>query len=277
MLPTVNFFGHEISRLIVGGNPFAGHIYIPWVTRDEALDYHTAGRIVETFFRAEELGYKTILLLADDFNLRVLRQYYNSGGKMDWIAQTHPPYLMKANLMGIMQQNPVAIFHQGTMTDNLVEADKIQELKDNIKMIKETGKPTGIATHVPETILRAEEEDWGVDFYMACVHNLRKYNRYQSSFITGKTIQHNFYKEDRHEMFNVIKKVKKPCIAFKILSGGYLTETPEALEDAFRETYENIKPNDVAVVGIFQKYKDQLQENVEVVKKVLSELSVQSV
>jgi len=271
MLPTVDFFGHEISRLLVGGNPFSGHMYVPWITSDEVLDYHTADRIVETFFRAEELGYNTCLLLSDDFTLRVLRQYRNNGGKMNWIAQTHPSVMLKANLMGIIKQNPIAIFHQGTMTDNLVEAGKIEELKDNIKMIKETGKPTGMSTHVPETILRAEEENWGVDFYMACVHNLRKYNRYQSSFITGKTLNHTFYKDDRQEMFDVIKKVEKPCIAFKILSGGHLTVTPEALEGAFIETYENIKPNDVAVVGIFQKYKDQLKENVELVNKVLSE------
>ncbi|NSW89609.1 MAG: hypothetical protein HPY74_02815 [Firmicutes bacterium] len=274
MLPTVNFFGHEISRLIVGGNPFSGHMYVPWISSDEVLDYYTADRIVETFFHAEELGYKTSLLLSDDFTLRVLRQYRNSGGKMNWIAQTHPPVMLKANLMGIMKQNPIAIFHQGTMTDNLVEAGKIEELKDNIKMIKETGKPTGISTHVPETIIRAEEENWGADFYMACVHNLRKYNRYQSSFITGKTLNHTFYKEDRQEMFNVIKKVEKPCIAFKILSGGHLAVTPETLEGAFRETYENIKPYDVAVVGIFQKYKDQLKENAEIVSRVLSELLV---
>ncbi|MDF2686111.1 MAG: hypothetical protein K0S55_1292, partial [Clostridia bacterium] len=25
MIPTVDFFGHKISRLIVGGNPFGGH------------------------------------------------------------------------------------------------------------------------------------------------------------------------------------------------------------------------------------------------------------
>jgi hypothetical protein len=268
MLPTVNFFGHKISRLIVGGNPFSGHMYIPWVSNDEALDYHTASKVVETLFHAEKLGYKTSLQSANDFTLRLLRQYYNEGGKMTWIAQTYPPYLLKSNLIALMKQNPIAIFHQGTVTDNLVEAGKIDELKENIKLIKETGKPTGISTHVPEVIIRSEEENWGVDFYMACLHNLRKYKKYQSSFITGKKTTHEFRPEDRFEMFNVIKKVDKPCIAFKILSGGHLTKNREDLENAFKETYENIKENDIAVVGIMQKHKDQLKENAEIVKKI---------
>jgi hypothetical protein len=272
MIPTVEFLGHQVGRLIVGGNPFSGHSYISQASGEEMLNYYTASRVVETLFRAEELGYNTCLLLSDDFHLRVLREYRNCGGKMQWIAQTHPPMLLRTNLINIMKQDPIAIFHQGTVTDNLVEAGQIAQLRDNIKMIKDTGKPTGLATHVPDTLMRAEEEDWGLDFYMACVHNLRRNKRYESSFITGVYNNLTFYHEDREIMFNVIRQCAKPCIAFKILSGGHLCRTPESIADAFRETYRSIKPGDVAVVGVFQKYSDQLAQNAELVAKVLAEL-----
>lgn len=268
-MKTGDFFGHATSKLLVGGNPFTGHMYIPWVTGDEALDYHTGEKILEAFFRAEELGYNTLLLLTDDFTLRVIRQYRNMGGKMKWIAQTHPSMLLRANLASLMKYDPIAIFHQGTATDNLVEEGKIDELLGNIEMIKETGKPTGLSTHVPDVIQRAEKEAWGLNFYMASLHNLRKKRKYESSFITGKKIQHQFDMEDREIMFKTIRSTNKPCIAFKILAGGHLTRDYESLAGAFKETYENIKPHDFAVVGVIQKYKDQLKENAMIMEEIL--------
>jgi hypothetical protein len=79
-------------------------------------------------------------------------------------------------------------------------------------------------------------------------------------------------------MFEVIKKVQKPCIAFKLFAGGqrFYGKTPEQVpaevEAVFRETYQNIKPGDIACVGVFQKYKDQLSENIAIADKVLRTL-----
>lgn len=271
MIPVVDFFGHSVSRLLVGGNPFSGHSYISRELNEEMLDYHTAHTLVETLLAAEATGYNTCALLADDFTLRMLREYRNCGGRLQWIAQTHPSVRLDANLMGIMGQDPIAIFHQGTMTDNLVEAGRVDELRDNIKRIKDTGKPTGMATHVPETLMRAEDEDWGVDFYMACAHNLRRNKRYESSFITGKFHDLTFHDEDRAAMFDTIRQCPKPCIAFKVLSGGHLCQTSETIEEAFRQAYRGIKPGDLVVVGVFQKHKDQLGENAALVQRVLAE------
>lgn len=272
MLQTIDFFGNEISRLIVGGNPFAGHTYIPDVTSSEdMLNYYTAENTVKALFDAESLGYRTFLCSTDQFLLRVIRQYFNQGGKMNWIAQTHPSIFFEVNVRQIMQHEPIAVFHQGTMTDTFYEAGDLNQLRENIKIMKDYGKPTGISTHVPEVIMRAEEEDWGLDFYMACVHNMRKHHpKHVSSFITGKKSVFEFYPEDRALMFDTIRKTSKPCIAFKILSGGHLCDTKEHIEEAFRETYNNIKPNDAAVVGVFQENKNQLAENVEIVNRILN-------
>jgi len=172
--------------------------------------------------------------------------------------------------------DPIATYHQGTTADGLVEAGQIDVLLENIKKLKACGKPVGLGTHVPETILRSEDEDWGVDFYMACLHNTRKRGGEPSSFITGKTKHLKFFVEDRQEMLDVIQQVQKPCIAFKILAGGQLfydktpEEIPAVVEAAFRETFEGIKPTDLATVGFFQRDKDQLRENAEIAKKVLA-------
>ncbi len=114
MLPTIDFFGNQISRLIVGGNPFSGHTYIPdEVSSEEMLDYYTAENTLKALFEAEELGYSTFLTSSDNFLLRVIRQYRNEGGKMNWIAQTYPAVLFATNVNQIMKCDSIAIFHQG--------------------------------------------------------------------------------------------------------------------------------------------------------------------
>lgn len=270
MVPTVNFCGATVSRLIVGGNPFAGHTYIHRIaSSDDMLDYYTADRILQTLFAAEDAGYQTFLPIADDFMLRVIRQYKKEGGKMNWIAQPHPPMQLEVNIRLIAALEPVAVFHQGTMTDNLLEAGRDSQLLENIQLIKSAGLSAGLCTHVPETVIRAEAEGWGCDFYMCCLHNLRKNVKYESSFITGVRHEFQFDPEDRPKMLQVIRKTNKPCIAFKILAGGNTANGREQIRDAFRETFEGIKPSDAAVVGVFQRDKNQLSENAEILREVL--------
>lgn len=278
MIPTVDFFGTQVSRLFIGDNPINGHSYIPEIhTGGEMMDYFTAQNVVKALFEAEKLGFTTCLPLANGFMLRVIRQYRNEGGKLNWIFQPYPAVDIQVNVRQMMAWDPVATYHQGTTTDCLCEAGQTDVLRDNIKKLKACGKPVGLGTHVPETILRSEDEDWDVDFYMACLHNSRKRGGEPSSFITGKTKHLKFFVEDRQEMFEVIRRVEKPCIAFKILAGGQLfygktpEEVPGVVEAAFRETFANIKPTDLATVGFFQRDKDQLREDAEIAAKVLAE------
>ena len=276
MLPTADFFGTQVTRLIVGDNPFSGHSYIEEVvTGGEMMDYYTAENIVKALFDAERAGYNTYLPLADPFILRVIRQYRNEGGNMHLIFQPYPPIGLDINIRQMLGCGPLAIYHQGTTTDNLMEAGKVDVLRDNIKMLKDTGIPAGLGTHVPETIMRAEDEDWGIDFYLASLYNARKNNREESSFITGKPKSLVFYPNDRFLMYETVRQVQKPFLVYKIFAGGQVfhgkseKEIPGVAEAVIKETFENIKPGDFAIVGVYQKYKDMLAENAGFAKKVL--------
>lgn len=279
MLPTVNFFGTEITRLILGDNPINGHSYIPDITPGgEMMDYYTADKCVDMLFEAQKAGINTFLPLGCDFDLRVLRQFNNMGGHMNLIYQPYPAIPLAVNMKMMMDTKPVAIYHQGTTTDYLVENGKIQELKDNLKIIRDAGVPVGLCSHVPETILRAEEEDWGVDFYMACLYNARRQQRgQQSGFITGKSKQLVFYPEDKYEMFKVIQAVQKPFLVYKLLAGGQVfygkdpSEYPAIVERELRDAYQNMKPTDAGVIGVFQRDKNQIAEDAAIVAKILAE------
>ena len=93
----------------------------------------------------------------------------------------------------------------------------------------------------------------------------------ESGFITGKSKSGLvFWPEDRPVMLETLKEVRKPIIAFKIFAGGQMLVGREEAErrTLIRDTYDTIfsalKPDDFAVMGVFQKNHDQLTENVSV-------------
>ena len=277
MIPTIDFFGHSVSRLTLGDNPFNGHSYIPYVhSGDEMMDFFTADQCVRTLFEAQEQGINTYIALADPFVLRVIRQYRLDGGNMNILFQSYPAIDLSVNINMMLKCDPIAIYHQGGTADYLVESGQDGQLRERIKLIRDAGIPAGLGTHEPGTVLRAEAEEWGADFYMTCLYNARRTQRgQQSGFITGKPKDLVFYPDDRFLMFDVIRQIVKPCIAFKIFAGGQIfhDKTPEQIpavvEDAFRETFANIKPNDLTCIGVFQKHKNELRQNTDIVKKVL--------
>jgi len=278
MIPTVGFFGVPVTRLTLGDNPFCGHSYVQSVhSGDEMMDYYTADNCVRTLFTAEEQGINTYIALADPFVLRVIRQYRNEGGTMNVLFQSYPAIDLEVNLRMMLQHQPIAIYHQGGTADLMVESDQVAQLRRRLALIRAAGVPVGLGTHEPGTVLRAEEEGWGADFYMTCLYNARKQQRgQQSGFITGKPKELVFYPDDRFLMFDVIRQVGKPCIAFKIFAGGqmFIGKTADqvrtAAEAAFRETYDHIKPGDLACIGVFQKHRNELREDAEIARKVLA-------
>jgi hypothetical protein len=279
MLPTVDFFGTPVTRLIIGDNSMEGLSYIPKLyLSSELADYWTADRCVEALFEAERCGMNTYMAVADPFLLRVIRQYKNEGGKMHIMFQTYPPIDLDVSIVQMGKLGPVAVYHQGTTADIWLEEGKTDFLRERIRRLKDMGVPTGLATHVPGILKRAEEENWGLDFYMVCLQNSRKYEKEESTFLTGKEKTIVFRLGDRWDMFPVIRQVQKPCIVFKIFAGGQLfydhseKEIPGLVETSMREVYSNIKPSDIVLIGAFQKYKNQIRENADVGRKVLEDM-----
>lgn len=279
-MKTVDFFGTRISKMILGDNPVFGHSYIAdRIPGKEMVDYYSPDNYLKLLRNAQSLGVNTYLGLANDYCFRIWRQFIRDGADMNLMFQTYPPMDLGANINQMMEYAPKGIYHQGGSLDYWLEMGEFKLVRERLKMIKDTGVPVGLGTHVPEVVIRAEEEDWGVDFYMTCLYNARKQQRgQQSGFITGKSKELVFYPGDKYEMFEVIKKVPKTCLVFKLLAGGQVftgkdkAEYPAIIEREFRDAYANMKPNDVGVIGVFQRDHDQLAENVAIANKILEEL-----
>lgn len=273
---TVNFFGKQVTKLIIGDNPMTGHSYIEdQVSGDEMLFFYTAERFKETLFHAEQCGYNTLLPLADPYVIRLLQEYRRDGGKMQFIFQTYPAMDQDVSIRQMASVEPIGVYHRGTDTDFLFETDRCGEILSMIEKYRSIGCPVGLGTHRPDVIEKCETENWNVDFYLACMHNARRNReREQSGFITGKSKSGLiFYPEDRPLMLQTLQMTKKPVIAFKIFGGGqmFLNKTEEEkkrlIKGAYQEVFSALKPNDFAAIGVFQRDSDQLKENAELYRQ----------
>ena len=282
----VDFFGHKVSKLIVGDNPFNGHSYITeYVSKDEMINYHTEDKILEAIYKMEELGVNTMLPLADPYIIRILQHYRSNGGKMNFIFQTYSPMMMSLETASVsmnmmMSVDPIGVYLSGTYTDLCLETKTMPKLYEMLKHLRTFDIKLGLGTHYPEIIEQSERENWDIDFYMACMYNLRRGREgEQSGFITGKnkSLIRKIIPGDRNVMLNTLDKVKKPIIAFKIFAGGQmLVEREEAdrrerIKDTYNTIFNRLKPDDFAVMGVFQKHHDQLTENVSVFNEWESE------
>ena len=54
------------------------------------LHYYTSARIKQTFREAEALGINTVIARADHHIMRLLMEYWDEEGSLQWIAQTCP-------------------------------------------------------------------------------------------------------------------------------------------------------------------------------------------
>ena len=281
----VDFFGHKVSKLIIGDNPFNGHSYITsFIPGIEMRDYYTEEKIVEEMHKMEELGVNTMLPLADPYIIRVLQHYRSNGGKMNFIFQTYGPLMRTlestdVTIRQMMSVDPIGIYLSGTYNDVRYETGRNDEIIAMLGKLRESGVPIGFGTHHPELIELCEKESWDVDFYMACMYNLRRQREgEESGFITGKSkADVVIVPSDREIMLETLKNVEKPIIAFKIFAGGQMLveygeeKRRELIKDTYDTIFTTLKPNDFAVAGIYSKNHDQLTENVSVFNEWASE------
>jgi hypothetical protein len=247
-LPEVRLGPLTVTRFIVGGNPFSGHAHQAGGVGKEMVDYHTVERIKATLRECEQHGVNTFLGRGDNHIQRMLNEYWNEGGTLQWIAQTAPERAsVEANVSQIKGAGAVACFLHGGMADRLFREGDPEVMRDWIAHIKELGMVAGMASHNHEFPLRAEEMDLGCEFYMCCFYLSESYKR-------GEL----YLDEDRENMCATIRAIDKPCLAYKIMAAG--RNDPE---EAFSYAFANIKPTDAVVVGVYTKHHpDQVAENV---------------
>jgi hypothetical protein len=270
LLPLVKFGKTEITRLIIGSNPFYGYSHFNRILDAAMREYYTPERRVEVLLSCERRGINSWQLHYNDQPREDLKHYRAAGGKMnlillaDFELMTNPALLPEIAKLG-----PLGIAHHGNRTDERFRNGEKGKVKDFLKMVRDTGVMVGLSTHNPNVIDCVESENWDIDYYQACLYRVSRTAEEARAEFKEAPIGETYMEKDPERMCRMIRQTKKPCLAFKLFGAGRTVNSRQQIESAFKFALTNIKPTDAVIVGMFPKYSDQVTENASIVRKLL--------
>jgi hypothetical protein len=258
MLPTVDFCGLEVTRLIIGANPFGGYSHQNPTRDREMRAYYTPERILETWDRAWAAGINTMITNNETPHvIQTTADYLASVGRLQWIAQVNCPKdtSMQAALDQVVEIGAKAAYLHGGFVDRLYAQRDERALREYVRHGQASGIPVGVAGHKPEVHYWVDGLDL-VDFHAVCCFNC-------GSLHSGKG--HKFRLVDLFPAMQCIQRLDRPCIAYKIMGAGRIDATM-----AFEFAFEQIKADDVVNVGMHRGDNDNVvEENAALVEGIL--------
>ena len=256
-LPMMPFGKYSLSRLICGANPFNGGSHLSTFVNQDMRRYYTVDQVLSTLRRCEELGVNCWQSAGSNFAW--YRRYLDEGGAMHYITLGEGIWGGTPPLGELAKGGCIAVAHHGEATDQLFKKGEFEKVGDYLKQVRDSGMMAGISTHMPAVIDAAEAKGWPVDFYMACIYERHRTAEELKAMLGHVPIPVGevYLESDPPRMYQAIRQTKRPCLAFKILAAGRLSERPEWVEQAFKSAFEGIKPTDGVIVGIYDKYADQ--------------------
>jgi hypothetical protein len=267
-VPRMKFGKVEISRLVLGVNPLYGFVHYNNNFSAAVREWYTQERVVEVLHRAASFGINAFNFVnvprsGDDW-----LRFVSEGGQMHLIMQ-----MMAGDDPAKMVElyKPLAMQRRGEEIDAAFQHGTMAGEREWCKKARDLGVMVGVGTHKPEVIEMCEEQGWDVDFYAGCVYNRTRTDDEWRALLNGNLPEMTrdvYVQGDPDRMYKVMRQTPKPCFAFKILAAGRVAD--ETVAGAFKKAYASIKPNDGVYVGVFPKYKDEIQENAQLVHSILT-------
>jgi len=199
-------------------------------------------------------------------NLELHRRFVDEGGKMHYLAIDPGD---AASIQALARGGCIGIAHHGEFTDRLFKKGALDQLRDFLSRVRDTGVLVGVSTHMPAVVDAIESKGWDVDYYMTCVYE-RHRTAAELEKLLGQApipVGEVYLPLDPPRMFKAMRQTNRPCLAFKILAAGRLSQRAPWVEAAFRETFAATKPNDAVIVGMYDQYSDQPAQNAEFVRR----------
>ncbi len=251
-LAAVHLGNVAVSRLIVGGNPFSGNSHQSAELNAEMRDYYTVERIKATLRDCEEQGINTFLGRADNHIQRMLVEYWNEGGAIQWIAQTAPERAsLPDNIRQLAGAGAKCCYVHGGQSDRLAAAGDLDPIREALEVGKELGLVMGVAGHDPDTHRQVVERNLGAQFHCCSFYNL------------GGDRGESYLAADRDIMTELVRQLDVPVIGYKIMAAG--RNEPE---EAFSYAFSHIKATDAVCVGVFPKHRpDEVKQCAELTRR----------
>jgi hypothetical protein len=231
-----------VSRLIAGSNPISGFSHASQDRSDEMVNYFSVANAKRHLAACERHGITAVVARGDPFIARLLREYWNEGGRIHWIGQTAPEHRdLRRNIELLRRSGASAIFVHGSTVDALVESRDLDTLARALDVIDQMGLPGGLAAHSPANLLECQTRSLAVSFYLVCLYRIEGYRGR-----SGTEPRETFNDTDRADALNILRQLRAPCLAYKVLAAGR-----KRADEGFRDVVPALQPKDGVIVGMF--------------------------
>jgi hypothetical protein len=256
-MPKIKLGGVPVSRLIMGGNPIGGYSHRGRMLSDIMKEWYTDDRILELLHHAEACGITTWQTGLGKELADVWLRYKREGGKMNLIVLTRldDPETIK----WLATVKPMALIHHGEVTDIMWREGRIDTLIPQLEAVRNAGMKVAVSTHNPDCLRYMDKHQWDVDFFLTCFYEISKKQKHWKEDLGWQPLHEVYPEPAPATMTAAVRDVSKPCLGFKILAAGRV-EKEEAIEQAYKFAFDNIKQTDGVIVGMFPKFSDQIAE-----------------
>ena len=152
MLPSVDFCGLNVTRLIIGANPFGGYSHQNQERDEEMLSFYTVDRIKETWKYAEQAGINTMITNNENPHiLQSVQEHINDGGSLQWIAQVNKREKtdLPSAVAEVVNMGCKAMYLHGALVDEAYTQKKENIIRSWCDLVRSYGIPVGVAGHSP--------------------------------------------------------------------------------------------------------------------------------
>jgi len=273
-MPEIEFGPHTLSRLIVGGNQQSGASHQGSLMSQHMLDYFTLDQTVAFLRDCIAQGINT---WQANYNSKVrdaVTRLREEGEEMNVISLSSPQIAdMNNGWENLLNMKPIGIYLFGWTADIWYGEGKLDKAYDFLARIRDAGVQVGVGTHRPEVVEYVEEKGWDVDFYATSLYWWGR-NQEQVLEILPE-VPHDGYNgmeiylpSELPRMCETIKQTSKRCLAFKLFAGGRTCSSTEKVGEIFEYVLGNIKPGDAVIAGMYPRFKDEITENADWVRKL---------
>ncbi len=267
-VPKIRFRDHELTRLIIGSNPFYGYSHFNGILDRCMREWYTQDRRIEVLKHAERTGINTWQVHYNDPCVEDWKRYRDEGGRMNVLLLADFALMKDYSLLpSVAKLKPIGIGHHGNRTDERFRAGQMNLVRDFLSAVHDAGVPAGVSCHNPAVVEYVEERGWPADYYMTCMYRVSRTPEETRKEFGEAPLGESFMEKDPERMCAVVRKTSKTCFAFKVMGAG---RNGNGVEAAFRYVLTHIKPQDPVIVGMFPKFKDEVRENAALVRKIVA-------
>jgi hypothetical protein len=223
-MPMGKIAGQEFSRLFIGGNLISGYAHSRELSYVATLSrrYNTESKIRETLELAEQQGINAINSWVMDDN-SCIQRHWKAGGKMKWFAQARlDPSGGFSQIQRAIDEGAVGVHLTGDTAEGLLTKGQFEKVGASIQFIRERKRIAGVAAHDLQVIVECEKAKLDIDFYQKTFHSHEYFTAPRAGETEAVGRNDNSWCSDPQAVIDVMAKVTKPWIAFKILAAGAL-------------------------------------------------------